>query len=442
MIEILFSLVFLCVILIFIRFMFIGIVKSKKTLNIMNVTISFVVLFNMLGFPVLIWKQDAYRAEFVTDMDTLFVLFIMIILSTVFFLLGYNVVNYKNLNIERIIVVSYTRAESNLSLLLCSVVFMFVGIMSLYAYISYFGFDALPIVLAVTSNSSDVTLARSITGADFENYSWYQLGMHDFLLLGVGMYFVWFFRSANFKLMKLVFMLILIALLLFAFGINGEKGKFIDVILFFIVLANLLGLLTINVSTISLVAVMCVAILVPAYWLMMGDSSLFSSIKGILSRTLTGQLQAGYHHLEFYQELPSLYYGLTYPNPKGIFAFEPVAYTRELMQWVHGAQYIGSTKVSGSMPTHFWGELFLNFGAIGMIIFSMTIGMWIKFLDDCFKGISSQNSIYVLYAWLIVHYKDLAYTGASNFIIDKKLVLILLSFFLLSILSLPLRTRN
>lgn len=442
MTEVLFGLVFVFAIMMVVGLFSLEFTRSRRTLNILKVTIVYTILFNLLGFPILIWRLDAYRAEFVNDLSHLFILLSLIVASTVCFLSGYRIINYKTLNLEKYIIFKHKMEESRRSVLFSALVFIFIGIAALLAYIANFGYDALPIILSLTSNDSAVTVARSVTGADFSSYSWYQLGMNDFLLLGIGLYIVWFSSSASFKAIKSIVLLLLIALLLFSFGINGEKGKFIDVILFLFVLTHLIGLISINFVSIFAVILMCFAILIPAYWFMMGDASLTNSLYGIFSRTLTGQLQAGYHHIEFYQKMPNLYFGSTYPNPKGLLPFEPVEYTKELMQWVHGTQLVNSVKVTGSMPTHFFGELLVNFGLIGVCVFSFTIGMWIKFIDDCFKGPKIHKSIYVLYAWLIVHYKDLSYTGASNFVFDKKMLLIFLTFTLLSFLTVVFRKRG
>lgn len=439
MIEVLLSLVFVFATILVAGLFALEFTRAKRTLNIFKIIVVYTMLFNLLGFPILIWGLDAYRAEYVNDLSILFILLSLIIASSVCFLSGYRVVNYKSLNLERYIVFKHKMEESGHSVLISALFFIVIGVASLLMYITYFGFDALPIVLSLTSDDSAVAVSRSTTGADFTLYSWYQLGMNDFLMLGVGFYIVWFSFSARLKFIRSIVLLSLIVLLLFSFGVNGEKGKFIDVILFLFVLTSFIGLISINFVSIFAALFICLAILIPGYWFMMGDASLTKSLYGIFSRTLTGQLHAGYHHVEFYQQMPNLYFGSTYPNPNGLLPFEPVEYTKDLMQWVHGTQYVNSTKVTGSMPTHFWGELLFNFGVIGVCVFSFTIGMWIKFIDDCFKGPKIHKSTHVLYTWMIVHYKDLAYTGASNFAFDKKMLIILLAFILLSFLTVVFR---
>jgi len=80
--------------------------------------------------------------------------------------------------------------------------------------------------------------------------------------------------------------------------------------------------------------------------------------------------------------------------------------------------------IIGSMPTIFWGELYANFGFLGIIIITPLIGIILYIMNWYFE--SKKNTVLglSLFIFLIFHYKNLALSSLSNYIFDLNLILI------------------
>ena len=113
----------------------------------------------------------------------------------------------------------------------------------------------------------------------------------------------------------------------------------------------------------------------------MASKNPINAIASVFSRTFTGQIQPAYHYLEFFPMHHDFLWGRSFPNPRGILPFEPYRLTVEIMNW----RFPDLVKrgVVGSMPTTFWGELYANFGTLGVITIPFFVGIVI-YLLACF----------------------------------------------------------
>ena len=70
------------------------------------------------------------------------------------------------------------------------------------------------------------------------------------------------------------------------------------------------------------------------------------------------------------------------------------------------------------MPTFFWGEMYANFGYIGIIIPPLFVGIFLYWFNlQLFRLPMSPLSL-SFFIWFIMHFKSLSFTGLSKFIIN------------------------
>jgi hypothetical protein len=163
----------------------------------------------------------------------------------------------------------------------------------------------------------------------------------------------------------------------------------------------------------------------------MGDADISAGIWSIFSRGLTGSLQPIYHYLEFFPKHQNWLYGITFPNPGGIFPFTPYNLTVEVMNFVQPEHY--DSGIVGTMPAIYWGELFANFGYLGVFVLSPWVGFLLYLINWVVYRLDFDPLNSALFAWMLVHYKNLSLTSISMFIIDFNLVVILIIYFVLKL---------
>lgn len=163
----------------------------------------------------------------------------------------------------------------------------------------------------------------------------------------------------------------------------------------------------------------------------MGDADIVASVMSIFSRGLTGSLQPIYHYLEFFPTYQNWLYGITFPNPGGIFPFTPYNLTVEVMNFVQPEHR--DSGVVGTMPAIYWGELYANFGYLGVFIFSPWVGFFLYYINWIIYRLEFDPMNSALFAWMLVHYKNLSLTSISMFIIDFNLIVILFVYCILKI---------
>lgn len=130
-----------------------------------------------------------------------------------------------------------------------------------------------------------------------------------------------------------------------------------------------------------------------------------------------------YWYIKYTNEFGFLY-GASFPNPGGIFPFEHFSLTKELSTYVNGA-----SDVVGSMPTVFIGEMYSNFGVIGIVISSIAVGFILQTLDILFwKKMSRRKSVLIstLYIFMITYLYRYTFSGISGIIFDANLYFVLI----------------
>lgn len=389
--------------------------------TISNTAIIFIYAYNIIGFPIIFFQIDNYRSEFMIDIGIITELFFVVSLSLLALVTGNILVSNKNA-IHSSNVVEKKIKHTLLSRVVLTL-FVLLSLGSFYLYIQIIDISALPIALFFGIDTLNSTLARSVSGAGFENFGWYQLFFNDVGLIALGIWYIIIKKKASIYLRAGFYPFLIF--ILFTYLMNGEKAKVIDVIIFLVIVSTLLNSGRITWKNLLIIIVLSLSFLMPLYWFLMGDNSIFKALWGIVSRLTTGTLHAGYHHFEFVDSTSTLYLGRTFPNPLGLLPFEPVSYTRILMDWVHGESYIQNKKVIASMPTHYWGEMYLNFRYFGVFAGSLIFGVYLGILDKLFYPHKLTPLGISFYGWLCIHFKDIALTGLSTYLVDKKLIIII-----------------
>lgn len=289
------------------------------------------------------------------------------------------------------------------------------------------------LIVAIVDGYKEAKLARSLMGNDFAGkYHRYHLVMHHILNLVTYVYFAnWLYLRK-----RAAFIVFFIALsgASFAALMATEKGPFawllIGLFLTYVLVKKDSKLPLFASIKLVLLLIVSISIL---YIFFMGSSDIGSAIASVFSRSFTGQIQPAYHYLDFFPVNQEFLFGRSFPNPGGILPFEPYRLTVEVMNFKHPELAIRG--VVGSMPTIFWGEMYANFGLIGVLVTPFIVGV-VLYAISYMLGLMENTPIKIgLLVWAMLHYKNLAATGLSGFIIDTYLVGILVVVFLVVVLA-------
>lgn len=171
-----------------------------------------------------------------------------------------------------------------------------------------------------------------------------------------------------------------------------------------------------------IVGLLSVVLIVLMYVFFMGvsDETPASEIlAGALHRIFISSIMPFYWYIRFTNE-HGLLWGLTFPNPAGILPFEHFRLTVEIMNYARGFE--GDTV--GTMPTVFIGEMYSNFGVIGIILSSIIVGFFLQTLDIFFwRKMSLRKSALwaTLFVYLMIHCYHYTISSISGIIIDTSL---------------------
>jgi oligosaccharide repeat unit polymerase len=389
-------------------------------------------VFQYVGFPILYFQLDDYRAEFVTNQDLLLKAWLITSISTILVCFGavlgaYLLKPLKYFRVKNIlhkVLAKYIKRRIYLVGLFC------LGV--LIVYIAKIGFNNIALVAVLNgAGSSEIALARSLMGNDFgSGYHWYNFFMRDCLVF-ISLTLIAIRLQKPQEISKVYFILIIAAAVL-SLVMATEKGLFVD----FLIAVSLVYIISKNKGVVPFSVVLyfiffSFTALIVFYIYFMGDADIVASVMSIFSRGLTGSLQPIYHYLEFFPTYQNWLYGITFPNPGGIFPFTPYNLTVEVMNFVQPEHR--DSGVVGTMPAIYWGELYANFGYLGVFIFSPWVGFFLYYINWIIYRLEFDPMNSALFAWMLVHYKNLSLTSISMFIIDFNLIVILFVYCILKI---------
>jgi hypothetical protein len=174
-------------------------------------------------------------------------------------------------------------------------------------------------------------------------------------------------------------------------------------------------------------------LLVPFYIFFMGSRDISSALRSIFSRFVTGQITPAYYYLQYFPKYHSFLWGTSFPNPGRILPYTPYRLAVEIMNWKF--PNLADRGIVGSAPTVFWGEMYANFGLLGIIFPSFFVGLYVYILHYLIGKIRPTYFTVGISAWLMIHFKNLSGTGLSTFIIDFTLVVVIIVYGFVSLLS-------
>jgi len=288
--------------------------------------------------------------------------------------------------------------------------------------------------VAVTDGGKAAATARSLMGNDFEGGGahWYKVFTGDLLsVLAFVLFAEWLLHKGRWTTVLLVVAVIAAS---FTALMTTAKAPFVWLMVGLVLTyclvrkAGRLPLRTlINLGAVSFIP------LVIFYQLYMGVESIPAAIKSIFSRSFTGQIMPAYLYLEYFPAYHDFLMGASMPNPAGLLPVEHYRLTVEVMNWIKPG--LDETGVVGSAPTIFWGELYANFGAVGVAVVPVFVGILVYAMTCSARLIAGSPVRIGFSVWLILHYKGLAVTGVSGFMLDFYLVLILAFVLLINVIG-------
>tara|TARA_B100000401_G_scaffold438443_1_gene387188 strand:+ start:7873 stop:9159 length:1287 start_codon:yes stop_codon:yes gene_type:complete len=404
---------------------------SLLKISIPSILLLFIILYQYLGIPILYFQLDEYRAAEVTNNFLMIKVFLFMVIAITLLIFGF-ILGRKVFGPIYSFEMKYLEHQKDKILFFLTCLLFFICITVLFSYINKIGLNNLVITslfgLVSDINDSSNNLLRSNMTNNFDGrYHWYHAFMIETLFF-VSMIFVVMRQQKN-SLLRNFFLIISLLTLSFALLMSGQKGPITDLIFGVgIALVIIKNRSIISLKIISIIGIILLALIVPLYYLFMDSSDFFTAFTSVFSRTLTGQLQPVYVYLEYFPLHRDFLLGATFPNPGGIFPFEPVVITQEIMEWYNQNQ----NGVVGSMPTIFWVEAYINFGFLGLIFIPILLGFFLYGINIFILKIQHNPATLGFYIWMIIFYKNLSGTFFSGFIISIYLALVVIALVLLS----------
>ena len=151
--------------------------------------------------------------------------------------------------------------------------------------------------------------------------------------------------------------------------------------------------------------------------LLTGFQNIGGSLNSTLSRILTGSIEPAFLYVETFPKKNDYLMGKSLPNPGGLLPYEP-----QRSSVIIGDIQSLNDNIQTTAPTAFWADAYANFGWVGVLTVPFFVGYVIYLIDKVFLGFAPNALVLSLYVWLIVHYKDLCASSINNYIIDIKII--------------------
>ena len=98
------------------------------------------------------------------------------------------------------------------------------------------------------------------------------------------------------------------------------------------------------------------------------------------------------------------------------FPWEPYRLTVEVMNIVYPE--LEAKGVVGSMPTFFWGEMYANFGSLGILVPPFFIGYVVYMINILIFCLPMSPVVLAVFLSVTMYIKNLSGTGLSAYLID------------------------
>lgn len=287
--------------------------------------------------------------------------------------------------------------------------------------------DSVASVLAWAADAEGVSLARSRMTNDFGGrYHWYSAFMHDvanWLLFTLMAHWL-VARSWSSRLLLVTSFL----LTSFTATMTAQKAP-----LGWILVGLFLTVVAVRhenryrAGPWVQFGVVLAAVLVVFYMIFMGldDPVVLSEV--LSGRIFFATIATGYWHVEMFPAFEPFLLGRSFPNPGGLLPFEPYSLTTSVMDWRFPG--LVASGVVGSAPTVFWGELYANFGVVGVLVLPFFVGIGLCAFQYGLERLRYSPMQIGFLVWSALHFRQLASTGLSSFLVDFYLAVVLGSLF-------------
>jgi oligosaccharide repeat unit polymerase len=173
------------------------------------------------------------------------------------------------------------------------------------------------------------------------------------------------------------------------------------------------------------VTLLLVGLMVTMYSFFMGHSSgsLISKLSLPFHRIFIGSISPVFWW-QLYVEQHGYLHGLSLPNPKHIFDFKHIQITKEIMQFVHPE--LKEAGITGSMPTVFWADWFINFGKYAIFLSMILLGIIIQSVDILFVRLMQKRKnilLLSLFVYILFFFKKYIATSYFGIIFDTGIII-------------------
>ena len=145
---------------------------SLFEISIPSILVWFIYLFNFIGYPILWFGLDPYRAKEITDQNIIFEMFMLSSLSITFLIIGFIIGRrlFGTLHIQKIFANKLVYPRNNQRVLFFCIFCLFTGCcFMLYQYINDLGIENLALLVALDIFSEgDLTALRTSSTNSFE----------------------------------------------------------------------------------------------------------------------------------------------------------------------------------------------------------------------------------------------------------------------------------
>jgi len=298
--------------------------------------------------------------------------------------------------------------------------FWFIVLVTCFLVLSTYLSKISNIALFEAFTGGNVALARSLMTNDFQgSYHWYRLFFHDLSWLSSLVLFAVALRSNTLR--AWIFFGMSFVLVSFCLLMTAQKSPMIFYLgTLFLLYSFLKNNGVVSFRNLVLLFIMTAMILVPMYLYFMGSSDPFSALSSILSRSLTGQLSGAYHYQWIFPDLIDYLYGRSFPNPRGLLPFEHFPLPTEVMRIVQ--PHLIERGIVGSEPTMYWGEIYANFGWIGVFVSPIYVGFFIFLCNWMVSMIKDPAMKGAVTVWVGFQLGRFAYSGVSWSFLPETLV--------------------
>jgi hypothetical protein len=394
---------------------------SLRRFSIASFFILFYIIFDYIGILPIYFKMNPnFLPRGIFHKEIILELFLFsstaLTVTILGFIYGHHVLGFNCGDKKNRILLKTNKAQ----LLLIFLLFIVCG-MVLLAYLNQI--QSVALIRALSGDIDGANIARSEMGNNFPGAYWrYHIFFRPILDYCLIFFFADFLITSR-RISGLMFGMILIVAV-FSATMAIEKGPLINLlIMLYVTYVIYKGGDYWQLST-KYIAITMLSLLILFDFYFMGNQGVILALQNISSRVFTGQIAPAYFYLELFPHHIDYLWGRSFPNPGGLFPFENFHLTVELSKIISPESF--AKGIVGSAPTVYWGEMYANFGAIGVILPSFFVGLGLFTVGHILSKFSLSPVVLAATVSLAMHYRNLTVTGLSNYFFDTTFFAIVL----------------